>query len=1145
MQCSRCQGENPPHARFCNACGSPLEAVARPGAPQDVTPRHLAERILTSRRVIEGERKHVTVLFADVKGSMQLLAGRDPEEAQELLDAVLARMIEAVHRYEGTVNQVMGDGIMALFGAPLACEDHAQRACFAALRIREQVGSYAAGVSKTSGVPVDLRVGLNSGEVVVRSISNDLHMDYTAIGQTTHLAARMEQMADPGSIWITGRTLGLVEESVTVKPLGPRPVKGLDAPVDVYELIGATPVRSLTRAAVLQGASRFVARDAELAQMRRLLERVEGGRGQTLCIVGEAGVGKSRLLYEFFVAQHWQVLCSGALSYEKTTSWAPVMDLLRSHFELEDLQRDEEIAERVRSRMLGLDSRLEDDIAPVLSLLGALPEGDGFRSLDARERRQRTLTALTHLFLVQSERAPLLLLLENLQWIDDESRAFLDMLITCVPQSRLLLAMNFRPEFAHSWAGRDGFNQLSLDPLDPAAARTLLGSLLGDDHSLAPLRELLIERSNGNPFFLEEMVRTLAETKAIVGDPGSRRLVAKVDAVHVPPTVQDVLAARIDRLAPDEKLLLQQAAVIGAQVPLALLEAVAEADDETLKRALHSLQTSGFLQQTSLFPDLEFRFRHALTRDVAYSSLLKEERRVFHVRAVAAIESLFHDQRAQHLEDLALHAVRGQLWDKAVTYNRQLGMRALERAANVEVVTCFEKALHALAQLPASRATAEAEIDLRSALRPALLQLGRLDEVLATSRQVELLAQQLGDERYLARAYTYLINYHYLKGETELTLDYGTRCLALAEAARDETVQVLARQYMGQSYHVRGEYVRAERELERNVASDREANLTSHISSRAWLAFSLSERGEFDAAERHALAAQQAAEASNHVYNQLIALTFRGLVAVRRGDVSRAVLPLQRSFAICRNRGLSVWQPVSSSILGLALVRLGDTQHGLRLLEEGVSMSKQLGVHAYLSAWTGNLAQGQLAAGQHEKALATAREALELAREAGERGHEAYAWWLLAGIEPAYATYEKALKLATELGMHPLAAQTRLDLGHHLVAVGERADGEEQIAFARALFRQMNMHPWKDPLKTEGADGNLFIVARSNPGLYDFLTQEFTGPKGMKVVLDRRQGRRREEVPGSDERRLQRVDADLRNWDLALTSAGSAKAKTA
>jgi predicted ATPase/class 3 adenylate cyclase len=1109
-------------------------------APQDYTPRHLAERILTSRSVIEGERKQVTVLFADLKGSMELLAGRDPEEARELLDAVLERMIEAVHRYEGTVNQVMGDGIMALFGAPLACEDHAVRACFAALRIKEEVGRYADGLRGSSALPVRIRVGLNSGEVVVRSISNDLHMDYTAVGQTTHLAARMEQMAEPGSVFITASTRRLASGAIAVTPLGARPVKGMEVPVDIYELIGATPARSIARAAAVQKLTRFVDRETELATLQRSLEPVQRSAGQVVGVVGEAGVGKSRLIYEFIGLQPLRVIGSSALSYENATSWAPVIDLLRSCFELEGREQSQEIAERVSERMQALDRKFEDDIGPILSLLDALPESDGFRLLDASGRRQRQLNALTRLFLAHSEHDPLLLVLENLQWIDQESRAFLDTLIEQLPGSRLLLVMNYRPEFVHDWRGREGFSEISLEPLQPHAARELLGALLGEHQSLAPLHDLLIERGNGNPFFLEEIVHTLVETKAIVGEPGDRRLVANLDAVHVPPTVQAVIAARIDCLLTEEKLLLQQASVIGTDVPLALLEAVSEMPSDGARSLPQSLQTSGFIHQTSLFPDIEYRFRHFLTRDVAYSSLLREQRRALHVRAVDAIERIYAESLGSHLDALAVHAVRGELWDKAVTYNRQLGTRALERAANAEAVNCFEEALRALTQLPATRATAEAEIDLRCMLRPALLQLGRLDEVLAISRQVEQLALQIGDDQRLARAYTYLINYHYLKGETALTIDYGTRCLAIAEASEDAAIQALARQYMGQSYHARGEYLRAEQELERNLgAADRGGSSTSYVSSCAWLVFSLADRGEFEAAVRRAHDALQAAETSKNAYNRMIALTFSGLVAVRRGDLIHAVSPLQRSFEICRTRGLTVWQPVSSSLLGLALVRLGNMREGLRLLEDSVSLSRQLQVRVHLSAWTANLAEGQFAAGQRGLALGTAREALELAVNAGERGHEAHALWLLGRIEPAPGTSAKALGLALELGMRPLAAQTRLDLGHQLAAEGQPVRAEEQMVLAQQSFSGMNMRPWCDHSQTAGRNNFLYIVARSNSELYEFLVREFIDTPEIKVVRDRREGGRRK-VPRSNERRQQLVDADLRAWELGLTLASGA-----
>src|SRR4051794_24240537 len=943
MKCNRCQKLNPAGARFCNACGVPLHTSLPPATPRTYTPAHLAERILTSRSGIEGERKQISVLFADVKGSMELLADRDAEEARELLDAVLERMMEAVHRYEGTVNQVMGDGIMALFGAPLACEDHGVRACYAALRMREEFERYAEELRRTLGLPLHIRIGINSGEVVVRSISNDLYMDYTAVGQTTHLAARMEQMAEPGAAFISASTLRLAGQSVAVTPLGRRPVKGLDAPIEVYELTGATPLRSIARVIAVHRASRFVARVTELARLSRGLEEVLQGGGQAVGIVGEAGVGKSRLLYEFIGAQSCRVLGSCALSYENPSSWALVIDMLRSYFQLDERMPAQEIAEEVTAQMRALDAGFEDDIAPILSLLDALPDADAFRALDARDQRQRLLAAQTRLMLAQSRLAPLILVFENLQWIDEESRAFLDALIALLPRSRLLLLMNYRPEYEHDWRGHDGFNEITLEPLAPPDARALLAALLGEDHSFAKIQDLLIERSNGNPFFLEEIVSTLAETNAIVGEPGARRLAATVDALYVPPTVQAVIASRIDRLPREEKLLLQQASVIGIDVPLVLLEAVTQIPDEVERRAIRSLQTASFIYQTNLFPDLEYRFRHVLTRDVAYSSLLKDQRRALHAQALAAIERLYPDYLASHLGDLAVHAVRGELWDKAVAYNHQLALRAQKRGANPEAVSCFEEALRALAHLPSTRETVEMEIDLRSALRPALLQLGRLDQVLAISRQVEELALELQDQQRLAQAYSYLINYHYLKGETALAIDYGARCIAIAEACADTGIQSLARQYIGQGHHARGEYLLAEESLRRNIAApDSSAAITPYVSSCAWLAFSLAERGQFDDAVDYVRDAQQAAQASGHVYNQMIALTFAGLVAIRRGQVGRAVLPLQRSCEICSNRGLTVWHPVSSSLLGLALARLGNGQESLRLLEDSVAFSHQL-----------------------------------------------------------------------------------------------------------------------------------------------------------------------------------------------------------
>jgi class 3 adenylate cyclase len=577
---------------------APSSASPPQPAPLTYTPSYLAEKILTARSVLEGERKQVTVLFADLKGSTELIADLDPEEARQLLDPALHVMMDAVHRYEGTVNQVLGDGIMALFGAPVAHEDHAVRACYAALAMQAALRRYAEEVRRAHGLEMQARVGLNSGEVVVRAIGNDLHMDYSAVGQTTHLAARMEQLATPGSIRLTAATLRLVEGLVQVHALGQFPVKGLAEPVEVFELVGASAVRRRLQATAVRGLTRFVGRQQELAALQQALEWAGTGHGQVAALVGEAGVGKSRLVYEFVHSHHtvgWSVLESASVSYGKATPYFPVIDLLRRYGHIEDQDDTRTIRAKVTGQVLTLDEALQDMLPALLSLLDALPEDSPFLTLDPPQRRQRTLAALKRLLLRESQVQPLLLVFEDLHWIDSETQALLESLVESLPTAHLLLLVNYRPEYQHSWGSKTYYTQLRLDPLPPASANELLHALLGDDPSLAPLTHLLIARTEGNPFFLEESVRTLVETGVLVGEPGAYRLGQALPTIQVPATVQAVLAARIDRLPPEKKRLLQTAAVIGTEVPWPLLQAIAEVPEEALHRGLAHLQAAEFL----------------------------------------------------------------------------------------------------------------------------------------------------------------------------------------------------------------------------------------------------------------------------------------------------------------------------------------------------------------------------------------------------------------------------------------------------------------------------------------------------------------------------------------------------------------------
>ncbi len=1166
LRCTRCGKDLLSSAKFCIECGQPV-ASAGPNqsrfiSPEAFIPKYLAKKILSSRSSLEGERKLVTVLFADIKGSLELLDGRDPEEARGLLDPALHTMMEAVHRYEGTVNQILGDGIMALFGAPLAHEDHALRAGYAALKMQEAIRVYSDQLLREHGVSLQVRVGLNAGEVVVRSIGNDLAMEYSAVGQTTHLAARMEQLASPGMTLATEAVVRLAGEYLQLKPLGPIPVKGLAAPVEVFEVLGADRPRTRLDVAASRGLTPFVGRHTELESLRRILERARGGHGQVVALVGEAGVGKSRLYWEFAQlprSQGWPILEGTSVSYGKSTAFLPVVDILRAYFQLDRGDDVRRIREKVVGKLLALDEALTPTVAPLLTLLEVPVEDPQWQVLDSHQRSRRTLDALKRLLLRESQVQPLLLVFENLHWTDSESQAFLDSLIESVPTARLLLLVTYRPEYHHTWGSKSDYTQLRIDPLPPESAAELLRALLGDDPSLEPLKQLLIARTGGNPLFLEESIKTLIETKVLVGEKAAYRLGKSIQTIQVPATVAAVLAARIDRIPPEEKHLIQAAAVIGRQVPFALLHTVAGLPEDVLHRALAEMQAGEFLYELSLFPELEYSFKHNLTCEVAYASLLHERRRFLHARIAEAIEALPADRLAEQIERLAHHAFRGEMWEKAVAYLRRAGAKALGRSANREAVACFEQALAALQHLPESRKTLEQAIDLRLDLVIPLLQLGRLQEVLSLSQEAETMAERLGDEQRLACALGSSVNCSYLRGDPDLAIQYGERCLAIGEARREPVLQTLARRYMGHSFHAQGQYPQAESILQRNLDAleplmDRSGDVRdalSYVASCAWLAFTMTELGEFGRAHAYADKAQRVAEAGHHAYTQAIARTLGALVWIRRGHPGRAVQPLQRSLQACAENYLALWRPVASSLLGLALVHLGPADEALHLLEDGVALSEALGVKAYLALWKAHLAEGLLATGQADRALATAQEALELALAHKERGHEAWVHRLLGEIashgsssnpEQAEGYYQHAIQLAGELGMRPLLALSHLGLGRSYQRAGQRQKGEEHLIPALSLCLDMNMGLWLQRCAAELRNlGNVFIVASYNLKLYEFLKQEFPREGDVQVLLDRRGTEGREGVQGeqpewrgSERRRDPDISEELRSRGLVV-----------
>ena len=736
VRCPSCGLSNRPNSKFCSGCGAALaKAFAGanvPGASQLKSPANFTPTIAISASVPtgdvpDGERKLVTVLFADIKGSTELEENLDPEEARSLVDPALQLMIHAVRRYDGYVVQSTGDGIFALFGAPVAHEDHPQRALYAALRMQQELRRYSAKLREQGTAPLELRVGVNTGEVVVvRSIrSGDAQVEYTPIGLTTNLASRMEALAPTGSIAVTEATQRLCEGYFTFRALGPTRVKGVSELVNVHEVTGIGALRTRLQRAAGRGLSKFVGRESEMAEMRRALDLVKKSQGQIVAAMGEAGLGKSRLCYEFKATSQsgCLVLETFSVSHGKASAYMPVIEFLNNYFEIEAVDDARKRREKVGGRVLMLDRSLEDTLPYIFALLGVEETTGALSQVDAHVRQRRTLESIKRILLRESFNQPLLIIFEDLHWVDAETQALLDLFADAIAKARVLLVVNYRPEYSHGWGSKSHYTQLRLDPLGQEGAEELLGALVGDDATLQPLKRLIIEKTHGNPFFMEETVQVLFDEGALVRN-GTVKLTRSLNELRIPPTVQMILVSRIDRLPADEKELLQTLAVIGKEFRLGLVNQVTGRSDDELERMLSNLQMGEFIYEQPALPDVEYCFKHALTHEVAYNSVLQERRRMIHERVGNAFEAVYGERIEEHLTEIAHHYGRSGNVHKAVAYLKRAAEQSSERSAVNEADRQYRDATELLTTLPASAERDREELGLLTADAALLISRG-------------------------------------------------------------------------------------------------------------------------------------------------------------------------------------------------------------------------------------------------------------------------------------------------------------------------------------------------------------------------------------------------------------------------------------
>jgi class 3 adenylate cyclase/tetratricopeptide (TPR) repeat protein len=1036
MRCTNCEAENPDGLKFCNQCGTPFAlrcprcgfanaagakfcgecgvSLAAASSTQTGPARqsHSGGAAITiaeespAAELPEGERKTVTALFADIKGSTELMEDLDPEEARTIVDPALALMIDAVHRYGGYIVQSTGDGIFALFGAPVAHEDHPQRALYVALRMQEDIRRYGDKVQAQGGVPLEIRVGVNTGEVVVRSIrTGEGHTEYTPIGHTTNLASRMQAIARSGSILTSEHTQRLIEGYFQTKALGPVQIKGLAQPVNVFEVAGLGPLRTRLQLAARRGLSRFVGRNTELEALRGAAQRAREGQGQIVAAEGEPGVGKSRLFHEFkaIARSDFLVLETFSVSHGKASPYLPVIDLLRNYFEITAEDDDRKRREKVLGKVLALDRSMEEILPDLFSLLAiAETASDAAQpaasdASDPQARRRRTLEAVKRLLLRESLNQPLLIIFEDLHWIDGASQAFLNLLVEAIGTTRILLLVNYRPEYHNEWSRRTWYSRLRLEPLAEENADELLGSLLGEGEELAALRRFIIGHTEGNPFFIEEMVATLFDQGMLVRDGGVKQ-VRPLAEIKVPATVQGVLASRIDRLAADEKELLQTLAAIGKQFPVPLVQAVAAKPRQELEGLLGELQQGEFIYEQPAFPDVEYTFKHALTQEVAYNSMLTERRRLLHRRATAAIESLYSGRLEDRYEELAHHCVRSADHVKAVGYLLLAGQQAMARVACEEAHNHATKGLELVGDLDSST-RAEQELALRIVLAQALSVAAgwAADETGAAWLRVRELSRQIGNTSALTQALLGLRTFHDWRGEVSESCRVAEEALGIARQTQDPVRLAQAWFGLGVSHALAGNLSRSREGSEQAMALYQSTAQAPGKIDLSWVFRPV------------ALSFLARALWLSGLPDQALAMVREGLIQARQ--VNRAVEDhallfgawthlfcrqnravgelLQRYSAVAHEAFRPIYTTWWKCLRGWLLAEQGDYENAIALIGEGIADQIDRGELADLSLLRSLFAETCLRAGRIDDGTAAVDDTLRFVARSGERFCEA------------------------------------------------------------------------------------------------------------------------------------------------------------
>jgi class 3 adenylate cyclase/tetratricopeptide (TPR) repeat protein len=1086
LACPECGKVNPFGSKFCNQCGYDLRKPKETtpvdyDQPQSYTPKFLADKILTTRSSIEGERKLVTVLFADVANYTSISEKLDPEEVHQIMDGCFKILMNEIHRYEGTINQFTGDGVMALFGAPLALEDHAQRACYAALAIQKDLIKYSEKLHNERGIGFKIRIGLNSGSVIVGSIGDDLRMDYTAVGDTTNLASRMESMAGPDTILVSTSTHRLARDFFEFKLLGKVDIKGKTVPQEAFEVIKASEVATRIEAASVKGLTRFVGRKNSLAAMMEEYEKAKAGSGQVVGIVGEAGVGKSRLLVEIknvLPKDEYTYLEGRCLHYGDSMPYLPILDILRSYFAIKEGDREFVIKKKMEEKILHLDENLRGALPAFQDLLSLKVEYDEYLKLEPKQRKEKAFEAIRDLFIRESQNKMFFVAIDDVQWIDKTSEEFLNYLIDWLANAKALLILLYRPEYTHQWGSKSYYNHIGLNQLTMKSSDELIHAILEGGEVVPELSELILNRTSGNPLYMEELTHTLLENGSIERKDGQYVLSQKAADIEVPDTIQGIIAARMDRLEENLKRTMQMASVIGREFAFRILQTITGMSEE-LKSYLLNLQRLEFIYEKSLFPELSYIFKHALTQEVAYNSLLLKRRKEIHERIGEAIERIYAERLEEFYEMLAYRYARSGNVDKAYYYLKLSGDKARAGHANWEAFRFYREAIDVLGRMPSTDSNKREGIQVRLSLAMPAMFLSYPEDSINVLKFGMELAREVGDARSLAKLDGTLAHAYAIKGESILAIEHAEKCFQEAQEIQDLDLMAPVARDLTSAYMFAGEFLKAvpifstvipliEKADKRSESFGRPASVYTFLCGLAGFIMGLF--GSMNEAEDLCEKACVNAFQNNDLYELAYAEFSFGVAAMAKGDGRSIVEHSKKCVDYLEQGQMATLMDPALATLGWGYVHQGDLKKAREVAERALMATSQPG------AASGNVlpTQSILAMiyselGDLEKAHSCATEACKLSKQRMVGGWEGLTCLVLGLVlarmeeqrgKEAEECIGRALMIFDEYRLRPWFANGTFTLGEFYMRSGHRDKGLEYLKKAEEMFKEMGMDYW-------------------------------------------------------------------------------------